>query len=154
VLLLLTVGAAAMSAPYMREDGLYVTEWEDRDKPREVRISDKFETPMLVSSPQDGDRYGLLVTFCDEQVRPKVEIVSAKDFFSNARDVCSKLADLGLHVDRKYTDAFVSYLQEQMQRAPSADSVARPGWVTPEVFALPDTIYGAIQRTPRLLRGR
>jgi uncharacterized protein (DUF927 family) len=129
----------------MRADGLYVDEEtyeEGRKVMIPVRISDPFEAAARVSDPRTGAAYGLWVTFRDEQQRDKQTVIPAASLHGPTRDICARLADLGLHIQREYGERVMEYLQDQMRRAPSADLASTPGWLTPAVYALPDATYG------------
>lgn len=69
-------------------------------------------------------------------------IVPATDFHSHPRDICSKLSEQGLYIDRDNQQEFINYLQREMKRAPSADSVNTPGWLTSGVYVLPGEVFG------------
>jgi putative DNA primase/helicase len=129
----------------MRDDGLYAeVEIQENGKAVDiqVRIADHFLTPARVSDPHSGGGYGLLVEFQDERGRAKRTVIPAADFHGSPRDVCSRLSSLGLFIDRDYQQALLSYLQQEMQSAPSADSVSTPGWITSAVYVLPGEVFG------------
>src|SRR5580658_159163 len=90
----------------MRELGLHqLVEWKDKngkDQAEWVRITDHFETSARVSDPHSGGAYGLLVEFEDERGRQKQVIIPATDFHGHPRDICSKLSEQGLYIDRDH----------------------------------------------------
>lgn len=139
-----------MKPVYKREGCLYVKKGNEGRQNR-LKISGPFETPAKVSRPCAGDRYGLLVTFSDDQERRKHIIVSASELVRSARDVCATLVDRGLYVDRNHAEEFVSYLQRQMEQAPAADLADRPGWATEEVYVLVDGTKIGAQSSGRAL---
>ena len=131
----------------VRNDGLY-TEIQFKDvhgkvQTTEVRVSDHFTTPARVSDPRTGGSYGLWIEFTDERGRAKQMVIPAKDFHANTREICATLGALGLFINREYENHFVNHLHTVMQRAPSADLATATGWLTPEVYVLPDTVFGS-----------
>lgn len=130
----------------MRKGGLFRYEEpaNGKGKGRWIRIADPFDSVARVSDPRYGDRYGLWIKFCDEQGRLKQLLIYASSFHSHAakREVCGRLSDLGLFIDRDASDSFLGYLQSQMRQAPSADVALGTGWLTPNVYVLPDQVFG------------
>jgi len=133
----------------MHDDGLYrYYENNERDEdgnPKDgywLRVADRFDTPALVSDPTVKGNYGLLVEFSDESGRPHQTVISAAAMHDLPREICGRLSGLGLFIDRGHQDELVSYLQQQMKTAPSADQATTPGWLKPDVFVLPGEIFG------------
>jgi uncharacterized protein (DUF927 family) len=126
----------------MWDDGLYVFERDLGDDGMWVRISSGFQVPACVSDPKTGGAYGLWVTFVDEQGRTKELVMPTSTLHGNPPDICAELGDQGLFIDRNYQKDLVGYLLSRMEVTPSADLATTPGWFTPEVYALPDAIFG------------